>query len=519
MRQLGRVVGRGGGHLRRAGETGEARGDDRTSRDGGRLPRGLPLGARLGLATSLIVVVVIGGHSVSQLRQEALRERAEREELLAQALAPLAAQVEAASSPSEVRALTAAFSEAFALRRHPAPRLVVRDRQGRALGQTTTGPAAAPDDLAAAVALRSGVAAGGRIEARQSGAALAAHLAVARRDAAVDLAVTVLCILLCLLVAGYYYVSRPLGRLVSALQRLSLGHLASLEAPAGAREIRWLAWRFRALGIELEETVARLVEAERRALTASANPDLGLERPASAAETGPPTPPAQPASLRRDLLRQHLRDRCRLLEGQPKGSEAARALAREAWDHDAVEAGKLGDTRLRARLEDAAMRVLYPDDYDRAARELAELRDARQRWAKDIEAEMRRALDDDGVPCEATEYRVKHVAGVFRKMRAKGLSLEQVNDLFAFRLIVPDEPDCYRALKAVHERFKPRLLRFKDYIARPKPNGYRSLHTCLRDADGTIFEVQIRSSSMHEDAEAGHWRYKAVQCGHSPELS
>jgi len=110
------------------------------------------------------------------------------------------------------------------------------------------------------------------------------------------------------------------------------------------------------------------------------------------------------------------------------------------------------------------------------------------------------------------QHRVKHTAGIWRKMQAKGLTLEQVHDVVAFRIIVPAEQDCYAALKAVHERFEPLLLRFKDYVAEPKANGYRSLHTCVKTSGGVVFEVQVRTVEMHEQAEGGeaaHWRYKA----------
>ena len=114
---------------------------------------------------------------------------------------------------------------------------------------------------------------------------------------------------------------------------------------------------------------------------------------------------------------------------------------------------------------------------------------------------------------KALQYRVKHPAGIWKKTLSKGLAIDQVHDIVAFRIIVRDEQDCYRALKAIHERFEPLLLRFKDYIAQPKENGYRSLHTCVRSPDGLVFESQIRTLAMHEQADGGdaaHWRYKAT---------
>jgi GTP pyrophosphokinase len=101
-------------------------------------------------------------------------------------------------------------------------------------------------------------------------------------------------------------------------------------------------------------------------------------------------------------------------------------------------------------------------------------------------------------------------------MRSKGLALEQILDIVAFRIVVPTEQACYDVLHAVHERFEPLLLRFKDYIAHPKKNGYRSLHTCVKAPDGVIFEIQIRTPEMHDQAEGGsaaHWRYSARPSG------
>ena len=108
-------------------------------------------------------------------------------------------------------------------------------------------------------------------------------------------------------------------------------------------------------------------------------------------------------------------------------------------------------------------------------------------------------------------HRVKHTAGVWAKMKRKGLEFDEVYDLFAFRIILPTEADCYAALGVIHQLYKPEVSRFKDYIADPKGNGYRSLHTCVKAADGPMFEVQIRSIAMDQQAERGdaaHWLYK-----------
>jgi GTP pyrophosphokinase/guanosine-3',5'-bis(diphosphate) 3'-pyrophosphohydrolase len=97
-------------------------------------------------------------------------------------------------------------------------------------------------------------------------------------------------------------------------------------------------------------------------------------------------------------------------------------------------------------------------------------------------------------------------------MQEKDLTLEEIHDLFAFRVVVPSEDECYLALNTIHRLFDPEPFRFKDYIVEPKVNGYQSIHTSVRDRDGFVFEVQIRTIAMHQAAENGsaaHWRYRS----------
>ena len=115
------------------------------------------------------------------------------------------------------------------------------------------------------------------------------------------------------------------------------------------------------------------------------------------------------------------------------------------------------------------------------------------------------------VPYIMIQHRVKHTAGVWKKMKSKKLNLDQIHDLYAFRIVVPTESDCYWTLGVIHRTFKPVVGRFKDYIAHPKGNGYQSLHTCVEPKEGPIFEIQIRSIAMHQHSESGtaaHWIYK-----------
>jgi (p)ppGpp synthase/HD superfamily hydrolase len=212
------------------------------------------------------------------------------------------------------------------------------------------------------------------------------------------------------------------------------------------------------------------------------------------------------------LLLEYLTDQCGVLETQNPEDPQVRALAREAWGRGAVEAERLGNTRLRNRLEDAALRVLDAAAFERVSRGVAALTESHTDWLDSRESEIRAALREAGVPWVELQRRTKHVAGIWRKMQSKDLALEQVQDIFGFRVLVGDETDCYRTLEALHRRYRPHLLRFKDYIATPKANGYQSLHTSVRAEDGVELEIQVRTVEMHARAGNGvaaHWVYKS----------
>jgi (p)ppGpp synthase/HD superfamily hydrolase len=160
----------------------------------------------------------------------------------------------------------------------------------------------------------------------------------------------------------------------------------------------------------------------------------------------------------------------------------------------------------------STFRILEPEAFEEIVQRLTKLPATNKNWLRKRESEIRKALAEASVRHKNLQFRVKHPAGIWRKTKSKGLALDQIHDIVAFRIIVRDEQDCYFALKAIHERFEPLLLRFKDYIAQPKENGYRSLHTCIKSPDGLVFEIQIRTPAMHAHAEGGeasHWRYKA----------
>jgi GTP pyrophosphokinase len=185
-------------------------------------------------------------------------------------------------------------------------------------------------------------------------------------------------------------------------------------------------------------------------------------------------------------------------------------VARESQQVFAPLANRLGIWQIKWELEDLAFRFLQPDDYKRVAKGLDETRAGRE---KGVEA-LRVAVADDlaahGLGAEV-QGRPKHLYSIWKKMHAKQLALDSVMDLAALRVIVVDVPACYAVLARVHERWPAVAGEFDDYIARPKANGYQSLHTVVRSDEGRAVEIQIRTRAMHDHAEFGvaaHWAYK-----------
>ena len=485
--------------------------------------RGVPLRWRLGLSTSVIVTLVLGSLTFLFQMNEAERSREDREELMGQAAAPLAADIEKAPSPGRIQERLRAFEEAHSRKGIPHLHALLRGADGRPVDLIDSGAPSSPGarrgppagSLKASLPVSSEILPGGAgtLDVWLDGREFREMLARRWRFWAASLAAAVASILLSLYVAYELLIGRPLRRLLDGVSQMEKGYWSGLEIPRGAWEMRWLAYRFRNLGTQLEETVRRLVDADRRAM-------LGLSRGAMVAAGGgrpvlleaegvPETD--EDAAFQRKLLRRYLQSRCRFLEARGPRDAGAKAAARETWERDVIEAEKLGDGALKSRLEDAAFRILEPEAFDEIRQRLKVLPAASKGWLRKRETEIRKALAEAGVRHRELQFRVKHPAGIWRKTRSKGLTIDQVHDIVAFRVIVKDEQSGYLALSALHSRFEPLLLRFKDYVAKPKPNGYRSLHTCVRAGDGIVFEIQIRTAEMHAQAEGGpasHWRYK-----------
>lgn len=186
------------------------------------------------------------------------------------------------------------------------------------------------------------------------------------------------------------------------------------------------------------------------------------------------------------------------------------ALATESLQVFAPLANRLGIWQIKWELEDLSFRFLHPAEYKRVAALLAEKRVEREGSVESVRRQLAELLAAAGIAADV-QGRPKHLYSIWKKMQGKGLGFERVFDVRALRVIVDDVPACYAALARVHDRWVPVDGEFDDYIARPKPNGYQSLHTVVHGDDQRPIEVQIRTRSMHEHAEHGvaaHWMYK-----------
>ncbi len=189
-------------------------------------------------------------------------------------------------------------------------------------------------------------------------------------------------------------------------------------------------------------------------------------------------------------------------------------LAREALQVFAPLANRLGIWEIKWEMEDLAFRFLEPDTYRQVARLLDEKRTEREAYVQRLRDRLQTELAVQGIGA-TVQGRPKHIYSIVKKMRGKSLGFEQVYDIRALRIVVASIPDCYAALSWVHSQFLPVADEFDDYIAKPKTNGYQSLHTIVRDSAmdgrGQPIEIQIRTQTMHDHAEHGvaaHWAYK-----------
>ncbi|MCI4463781.1 MAG: bifunctional (p)ppGpp synthetase/guanosine-3',5'-bis(diphosphate) 3'-pyrophosphohydrolase [Caldisericum sp.] len=190
--------------------------------------------------------------------------------------------------------------------------------------------------------------------------------------------------------------------------------------------------------------------------------------------------------------------------------EKQKEIARETMDIYVPLAHRLGMYTIKWELEDLSFRYLEPEKYYELAKKVAKKREEREAYVNELMEELRNLLKEHGIS-GVVEGRPKNLYGIYRKMIRDGKQFEEIYDIIALRIIVDDIPTCYQVLGIVNNYYKLVPGRIKDYIAMPKPNNYRSLHTTVITKSGEPFEIQIRTREMHEVDEIGiaaHWKYK-----------
>ncbi len=266
---------------------------------------------------------------------------------------------------------------------------------------------------------------------------------------------------------------------------------------------------------ELAVETTKLVQVQRQARAAQ----LAAER------SGTPVPMAQTTAMQTENVRKMLlafsRDLRVVLLRLASRLQTLRhfaatkrpvpaGLAAESLHVFAPLANRLGIWEIKWEMEDLSFRFLEPETYKQIARLLDEKRIEREDYVTQLRERLETELRAQGITAQV-QGRPKHIYSIVKKMRGKSLDFDHVYDVRALRIIVPSVPDCYAALSWVHSQFTPVTEEFDDYIAKPKANGYQSLHTIVRDAEGRPIEIQIRTQDMHQHAEHGvaaHWAYK-----------
>ncbi len=187
-----------------------------------------------------------------------------------------------------------------------------------------------------------------------------------------------------------------------------------------------------------------------------------------------------------------------------------REISLETMEIYAPIAHRLGMQKVKWELEDTSLQYLDPIGYKAISEEMAVRSSEHDEFMAPIQQRITERLDQEGIP-HIIYGRVKHIYSIYRKMYSQNKTLDEIFDLYAFRVIVDDISACYNVLGCIHDLYKPVIGRFKDYIGIPKPNGYQSLHTTVIGKEGLPFEVQIRTQQMHQMSEYGvaaHWKYK-----------
>jgi ppGpp synthetase/RelA/SpoT-type nucleotidyltranferase len=474
--------------------------------------QGLSLGFRLTLSTALIVSIVMGAVTFIQHTIELKNQHDVHENLLKESLSPLAAHIETASTIEDLRHDIEQFHLSYKNRGYPSHEVLLFDENKSIIFSTLSESILEGNEYAfkasVPVALQVPSIGKGTLVVFKD---ITEYKRSVKRQWmfwVIHIAITLGTIFLFLYPAIHFLVTKPIKSLVKGIQKMEMGYWGKVPIQSGAWEVRWLAWRFENMISEVRKAVAHLLEAERKAQSL-------IQVPYSKDDQTPPTKRVKlAASYSEDQtspVYQGLLMKCQQLESASPGDLDSLNLAQKIWEEDSVAANRLGNWEIKSRLEDAVLRLLDPKAYSTLNRQLSEIKESLHEWAEKRGAELCKVLEDKMIPCVGVFHRVKHTAGVWTKMQNKGLNIDEIHDLYAFRVLVPTESDCYSALGVLHQAFKPAIGRFKDYIAHPKENGYQSLHTCVMPEKGPIFEIQIRSIAMHQHSESGtaaHWIYK-----------
>lgn len=298
--------------------------------------------------------------------------------------------------------------------------------------------------------------------------------------------------------------------------------LHGIGAPPSLRAVAYLVYASEYL-TQPEEIISRAFGADEAALVVNTRKLVEVQRNARGALVDPPggaQPSAQIERIRKMLLAfsrdlrvvlLRLASRLQTLRYYAESKQACPvSLAQESMQVFAPLANRLGIWQIKWELEDLSFRFLQPEVYRSIAQGLHEKRVERESHIERIRLKLAQALSEVGLHAQV-QGRPKHLYSIWKKMKGKQLPLDKVFDVRALRVIVEDVPACYAALSRVHEVWSPIADEFSDYIAKPKANGYQSLHTVVRDEQGRSIEIQVRTHAMHEHAESGvaaHWAYK-----------
>lgn len=200
------------------------------------------------------------------------------------------------------------------------------------------------------------------------------------------------------------------------------------------------------------------------------------------------------------------------LDSLPKHKQ--KRISQETIDIYATLAYRLGMQSLSGKLEDLSFPFLYPREYKWVLNQTREKYEERKRYSKKLQPILRKKLQENGINVIKVDARAKRYYSLYKKLQRHDMRFEKIYDLVALRVIVETVEDCYSALGIIHKNWLPLPGRIKDYIAMPKPNGYRSIHTTVFCIDDKITEIQIRTKEMHEESEMGaaaHWAYQKVR--------